>query len=80
MWKELRKETTSHEDENRAPQSAETSRGSSLNNPGRIKLHGKVGFSATLLAAPPAEGSAMEAQRQSNLCIYVSSPASSPGC
>lgn len=73
----------SNEDDDGAPQDAKTSQGSSLNCPGMIKLHGKVGSSTALLAAPVAEGSAADqgrADEQSNLCIYDFSPASSLGC
>lgn len=73
----------SNEVEDGAPQDARTSQGSSLNCPGMIKLHGKVGSSTALLAAPLAEGSAAgqgRTDKQSNLCIYDFSPASSLGC
>lgn len=53
-----RSSETGGEDE--APQGAETPQGSSLNSPGKIELHGKMGSSTALLAAP--------------LCVYMSFP------
>lgn len=70
-WKELWEETASYENVNGASQDAETSQGSSLSSPEMIKLHGKLGSGAALLAVQRGLHRTKEEQRSRAICVRV---------